>query len=292
MYSDTTASANDLQELALLGVERIRILERTWSRFIPTSELSRLNAHSSGQWITVSNDLLELVSAMKAGFDMTDGAFDPTVYDSLINLGYTRDIDSLQWLGSYSPTGEPAPGLEGLDIDVSRQAIRLPSGVHLDPGGIGKGLAADIVGQELLDTGISGALVDIGGDLSLSGTIPGRDQWHIDVSPRTHQARSLSLPASSDSHLVVATSGLKTRQWGEYLFHVVDPRSGLSATSDASEVTVIAEGAWVAEVCTKATLLARDPAAFLQSIPCVGGLIFWQDGSTYQSITEPNVVVT
>jgi thiamine biosynthesis lipoprotein len=48
----------------------------------------------------------------------------------------------------------------------------VPVGVTLDPGGIGKGLAADLTACLLTDSGACGALVNLGGDLRAVGRPP------------------------------------------------------------------------------------------------------------------------
>ena len=69
----------------LLDAARNRIaqLERRWSRFIPTSEVSRLAA-ARGTAVAVSPDTVLLVQRAVLGWRLTDGAFDPTVLGALL----------------------------------------------------------------------------------------------------------------------------------------------------------------------------------------------------------------
>ena len=77
---NTTASVHIVGDpkLADRSIVRLHELERRWSRFIATSELSLLN-QAGGRATTVSSDMVALVEAMVAGWYMTDGAFDPTL---------------------------------------------------------------------------------------------------------------------------------------------------------------------------------------------------------------------
>ena len=63
-----------------------------------------------------------------------------------------------------------------------------------------------------------------------------------------------------------ATSGTRTRSWGPGLHHLIDPRTGLPATSDLQEVSVIARTAADAEILAKAALIlgSAGAAAFLE----------------------------
>ena len=139
-----------------------------------------------------------------------------------------------------------------------------PAGVALDPGGIGKGLAADLVVAQLLAAGRGGALVDVGGDLACAGTAPLPGGWpvtveHPDDVRRRPRARSRSSAGG------VATSSTRSRRWvhdGAVRHHVIDPASGAMSDTDLAAVTVIARSGWLAEAHATAAILAgRDRAA-------------------------------
>ena len=72
--------------------EELRRLESLLSRFLPESELSRLNAAGS---LEVGPELLELAELAVAARVRTGGRFDPTVHDALVAAGYDRSFDLL-----------------------------------------------------------------------------------------------------------------------------------------------------------------------------------------------------
>ncbi len=139
--------------------------------------------------------------------------------------------------------------------------MRLPPGVHLDPGGIGKGLAADLVVGELLDRGAAGACVGIGGDVRVAGAPDDRPGWSISIADPIDARRELTRIDLDDG--AVATSSTQRRTWwrgGMRLHHVVDPRTGLPADAAHRRHRRRAE-AWWAEVRATEALLAADPLA-------------------------------
>src|SRR5260370_21488006 len=151
---------------------RIEALEALWSRFVPTSEVSRLNAAAGTGALLVAPETFELVARGVEGWRMTSGRFDPTVLGDVLRAGYTGTFDRL-------PSPDPSAlgcrlgrGCAGIELDAALCAVRLPAGVGFDPGGIGKGLAADLVVDELLASGASGACVHLGGDTRVAGTPP------------------------------------------------------------------------------------------------------------------------
>src|SRR6266567_2096716 len=137
-------------------------LEARWSRFRPDSEISRLN-RSSGRPVPVSGPTLRLVELAAEGARVTGGRYDPTVLGAVVRAGYDRSFELLS--GRSSGAGSPlVQGYEGILIDPIGTRVTLPRGVGFDPGGIGKGLAADLLCEELLALGATGCCVNMGGD--------------------------------------------------------------------------------------------------------------------------------
>ena len=234
--------------LADRGVERLEQLEARWSRFRPDSELSQLN-RANGEPMLVSGDTSVLVDALRQGWELTGGRFDPTVLDAMVDLGYAAswpEVASPIWL----PQPQATPGCAGLDLHRGRGLVRLPRGVHLDPGGLGKGLAADLVATELREAGAEGVLVSVGGDLRVTGRPPEGCAWVIGIDhPQAGQGDIARMEIVDGG---VATSTSARRYWhaadGAPLHHLVDPRTGRPAAGSRQQVTAVSATAWWAEV--------------------------------------------
>ncbi|HVW31448.1 MAG TPA: FAD:protein FMN transferase, partial [Acidimicrobiia bacterium] len=163
---------------------RIDGLEHKWSRFLPDSEISRLTQRA-GAWVDLSEDSLLLVQRAVEAWRLTVGRFDPTVLHAVIRAGYDRSFDRLDRDQPGRPgEAEPRPGREALGaagIEFDGHRVRLPPGLGFDPGGIGKGLAADLVVAEALHAGATGVCVNLGGDLRVAGEPPSGDSWTVAV---------------------------------------------------------------------------------------------------------------
>lgn len=202
-------------------------MEQLWSRFIPTSDVCRLNAANS-RVIAVDPLTIRLLTTMAEATTMTGGHFDPTLLAPLVGLGYRSPIAVS--IASAVPRPAGAPGHGGhpmwavrLSTD-GRPSAQLPPGLAIDAGGIGKGLAADICLEHLLSAGASAALVSLGGDMAVGGSHP----WTIDVGAPRIAATSGPLARLRLSSGGVATSGSTARRWrlgGRIVHHVVDPRT-------------------------------------------------------------------
>ncbi len=234
------------------AIDRIEQLESRWSRFRPTSEVSLLNA-SAGSAVTVSEDTAQLVGRALDGWRFSDGWFDPTLLGDVVRAGYQRSF-------AHGLSGDGSStlrrGAAGIVIDENR--VTIPSGVGFDPGGIGKGLAADIVVGELMTRGATGACVNLGGDIAVDGVAPDDGDWTIDID---HPSFSAPVTRVALRRGGVATSTTLKRRWlgsrGD-AHHLIDPSTGLPSTARVTQTTVIARDAWVAEVLAKTLLLRHD----------------------------------
>jgi thiamine biosynthesis lipoprotein len=254
------------RDLAQRAQRRVEQLEGLWSRFQPDSEISQLNAQA-GRAVLVTPETHRLVACALDGWAETDGAFDPTVLPALVALGYDAAFDRLPVLPEPGEDGEPSvaagagagpsPGCGGVELFGRVPLVRLPVGVTFDPGGIGKGLAADLVSAELIDAGARGALVGVGGDLRVRGEPPDGGRWSIAVDDPTLEGRDLARFGMDDGG--VATSSRLRRRWshdGRTVHHLVDPASGEPAAGDVVAATVVAETCWRAEVVATSLIVA------------------------------------
>ena len=245
--------------------ERLAGMERRWSRFIPDSELCRVNA-GAGRTVRVSADTAQVVRRCIEAWRLTGGLFDPTVLAAVESAGYDRTFEEVtDRPASPAPTRTtPSPGCRGIRVTVDELGgtVRLPEGVGLDLGGIGKGFAADQVVHELRQWGADGACVNLGGDVRVSGTSPEGGDWSVGVTdpfggPDSEDVDDLVVLAVGEG--AVATSSRTRRRWRrgtDEMHHLIDPRTGEPARTGLAAVTVVAAEAHWAEILAKSALVA------------------------------------
>lgn len=252
--------------LLALGRRRIEDLERKWSRFLPTSEVSRANADRHRAH-SVSADTRLLCHKASVAWTATGGAYDPSVLDALVAWGDGGDRTAT-FVSTPSGIG-PAPGLAAMEVDDAAGTVRLRVG--FDPGGIGKGLAADLVATELVAAGARSAIASLSGDLRVAGDAP-PGGWSIGIEDPAEPERDLLAAALTGGGL--ATSSDRRRRWtvpGDdgpvAAHHLIDPRRGRPADLTLEGVTVLAGEAWWAEALTKAVLVGGLP---VEDLPAHG----------------------
>jgi thiamine biosynthesis lipoprotein len=167
-------------------------LEQELSRFIPNSDIGRVNTLAAGESTQVAPSTLECLVIARHMFDLTGGAFD-------ISIG---------------------TGLPTLEFDAGEFLVRATQdAVRVDLGGIGKGYAVDLMAELLEEWGVHRALAH-GGFSSILALEPsaGRDGWPLTLSDPALSSRVLTKLSARQTAL--GASGLRKGD------HIVDPRTG------------------------------------------------------------------
>ncbi len=276
-------------------VAELERLERMWSRFRADSELGRLNA-GDGHPTLVSHPTAMLLERAVWAWRRSGGRFDPTVHDAIRAAGYDRTFDELDHLDDPSPVvparstspaaGTPAIGCDDVEVDTRLDLVRLPTGVHIDPGAIGKGLAADLVATAAVEQGADAALVSLGGDLRVAGEPP-PEGWEVELDHHLTEPARVNLLDGA-----VATSSTLRRRWrtaGGPAHHVIDPRTGRPSTGPVVACSVLAAEAWWAEAVATTLLVGwGEPAVEEELVGLLddaGALLTFADGD--QQVVGP-----
>ena len=289
--------AQRVEALADRAVARVAELERRWSRFDPASDVSAVNA-ASPRPVAVAPETVELAHRAVEAARETGGRFDATQLPSLLAAGYDRTFTEIAAAEAARPLPwdviadgrEPrpliavaAPGT-ALSVDVAAGTVAVAAGHGLDPGGIGKGLAADLVSAELMTAGADGALVNLGGDLRVRGRGPDEGDWPLSVADPFDAGAELLRLAVADGAL--ATSTRLLRRWhdsqGRPAHHLLDPFTGTPTETDVAAVTVLAAEGWWAEALTKA-LFTLDAEQGLGHVHHAAAVIVDRHGRVHAS---------
>lgn len=266
------------------AIELLDRLESLWSRFLPDSDITRIN-DAAGAPVKVAPETVSLVQTMKVAWDLTQGRYDPTILPILVANGYgTSRVDPASTTVLLPGTHGTGP-VDQIVVDPSDSTVAIPSGVALDAGGIGKGLAADMAVALLLELGALGALVSIGGDLAVAGIAPEPEGWRIDIEHDDPNGTPLCRTMVDIGG--VATSSTRSRRWdhaGRPRHHAIDPATGSQSDTDLAAVTVFSTTGWSAEAFATGALLSGSASviAYLHS-HALSGLAITADGDVLRT---------
>ena len=265
----------------ILTAERvIQEVHRRLTRFDPESELSQLN-EDRRERVPASPVMLRFVTEARAAAELTGGLVDPTVLSLVEAAGYREsfaDGTPETAVQSSEPPPEWKPGLwESIEVDPEEGEVVRQPGIRLDAGGIGKGLAADLVAEALQGESVPFFTVNCMGDLRIGGTLGEPRQVQI-ASPLNSDETIAEIEITDGA---VATSGTTKRSWSDQderlLHHLIDPTTGQPATTGVIQVTALAPTATEAEARAKAALLS-GPEGASDWLPH-GGVIVSEDGN-------------
>jgi thiamine biosynthesis lipoprotein len=250
-----TVVGTNSHAIAVRCLDLVEEFESLWSRFIPTSDISRLN-NANGQPTLVDERTLTLIHHMIAAHQATHGAYNPTLLPLQIAAGDAQSLinDRITELLTDSIVFSHLSGIHVFhDGKVS-----LPRGMTLDAGGIGKGLAADLILQFALEQGAQAACINLGGDMAINtGDSIG---WDVEiVSPLDPDAILDTVRIAVGG---VATSSLFARQRNSagITSHLFSDSSAHD-TQHTVGATVIANSAAWSEAWTKYAILSNSTQA-------------------------------
>lgn len=234
---------------------------RDWHAWKPGA-LGDLNrAIAAGRTHAVDPILLPLLHQARDLARASGGLFNPAI-GKLVGLwGFHHDelpVGAPPHAEAVSELVAAAPHMDDLVFDGARVASRNPH-VQIDLGGHAKGVALNLALDRLAALGYADALVNLGGNLAVSGT-RGDRPWRIGIRHPQGDGAIASLDVSG--RMAVVTSGTyeRYRQDGDRRYpHIIDPRTGQPATHVVS-ATVLHPDAARADVAATALVVAGSAA--------------------------------
>jgi thiamine biosynthesis lipoprotein len=252
-----------------------------FSRFVASSELSRLNADPRDV-VAVSTTMARLIETVREAAEATGGLVDGTLLGEIEAAGYTGDLGAplaLELALRLAPcrrSAAPNPLSRWSEIALDGWEVHRPHGVRFDSGGLAKGLFADLIAERLEGP----FAIDCGGDLRFSGR-----ERRLEVTD-PFGGRPVHVFELSEG--AVATSGIGRRSWlgpdGRPAHHLLDPATGRPAFTGVVQATALAPTAVEAEWRAKAAVLAGPVGAgdWLEH----GGVVVLDDGTHFTTQRE------
>ena len=267
------------QAAATAGFAEIRRLEELLSTWIPTSELSRVNASAGKTPVLVGPETLTIIQRAMQAAEMTGGGF---------NIAIGPAVDAWRVTeGQRIPTESeldalrPLVDLQAVHVNVQERTIFLEkTGMRIDVGGIGKGYAADQAVDAIRRAGAVAGVVALSGDIKTFGRLPGGMMFPVGIQhPREDEAVLAWIDLKDEA---ISTAGDYERFFerdGIRYHHILDPRT-LQPARSCQSVTVIArEGVWADGLDTGIFVMGPERGMELvEQLPDVEAIIIDAEG--------------
>lgn len=241
----------------------VRRLERIFSLYRDDSDLVRLNRQ--GMLLAPPFELVELLQLASRYWELSGGAFDPTVqplWNAYRAHFSTPDADPAGPPAAALETALARTGFDGVRFDTSRIDFRRPR-MALTLNGIAQGYITDRITALLRAGGIETCLVDIGETRGVGHHRDGGG-WRIGIADPSGSGQHLDVLEVVDRAVATSSPSGFVFDAGGRFNHLIDPRSGHSARRYAS-VTIVATDATIADGLSTACSL-MDPDAIEAAI--------------------------
>ena len=294
-YSLRWVAKNDRQvaEIQQAVEERLALINQQMSTYIPESEISRFNALRSGE-MPVSAELANLIQRSQSLSQQTGGAFDITV-GPLVNLwgfGPEGRIVSAPSSERIESLGTRV-GYQKLGVSQNPPLLTKATNLQVDLSAIAKGYAVDQLASLLVAKGINNYLVEIGGEIKLSGNKPNGESWRIAIEAplTTDRAAQNVLPISN---IAMATSGDYRNYFeenGVRYSHTINPLTGAPIKHALVSVTVLHISCADADALATALMVMGDKKGveFAKRHDLAAYfLIKAQEGAEFESVATAN----
>lgn len=264
-----TDSESSARRIAAAVADCAWRIERKFSRYRNDSVVSKINL-AQGKPIEVDEETARLIDFASTLHSLSEGRFD-------ITSGVLRRIWKFDG-GSQIPTQQAIDELLPLigwnKVEWERPVLRMPAGMEIDFGGIGKEYAVDAAVElaTLIAPELS-CLVNFGGDVAVNRQRQDGEPWRVGVEAVRRAGSAAGLIELRRGGL--ATSG-DTRRFvlrgGDRYSHILDARTGWPVRDAPHSITV------AANTCTQAgtlTTLAMLQGARARSYLERSGVRHW-----------------
>lgn len=270
--------------------KRLLLFDASLSMFNDTSVISRINQNED----VIADSLFVNVfrQAMKIS-ESTDGSFDITVAP-LVNawgFGFTKSenanpdkakIDSLLQI----------VGWQKVHLTPEGKVVKQDPRITLDCSAIAKGYAVDVIANLLRGEGVQNFMVDIGGEVVVSGANPSGELWRIGISKPDDDPESRN--QDLQTILKITNSGIATSgNYRNFYFrdgmkyaHTIDPKTGYPVQHSILSSTVIAKDCMTADAYATAFMvmgLERASALVEQHSELEAYFIYGDENGNYKT---------
>jgi len=245
----------------------LKKINSAMSIYDKSSEISVFNKLEKNVYMKISSEFLSVLVLGQKIYNMTNGAWDGTV-GHLVNLwGFGNQKNKFEIPSQFEINEKLA--LTGFDkIVILADEMKIKKNINnifLDLGSIAKGFGVDFVSDFLKDEGFSDFMVEIGGEVYVSGQNIKKEKWKIGINvPDSSAGLEDVISIINISDKGVATSGtyrnfFKTHE--KIYSHIIDPKTGRPVNNSLLSVTVISGSCTFADgLATGMLVMGADKA--------------------------------
>lgn len=229
------------------------------STYIADSEISQFNQSISLDWFSISHDFLKVIQSAQEISKKTDGVFDISVGPLVELWGFGKKVEREKPTNDQIEEIREWVGYQKLSYRAVPPAIKKAHPkLQINLSAIAKGFAVDRLSNYLQARKYNNFMVEIGGELRVSGNSSSGEAWKIAIrNPDLDSTKKAQKTLLLDNN-AVATSGNYLNFFIEdkvRYSHILDPKTGQSKTQKAMSITVVHKSTMIADAYATALLV-------------------------------------
>ena len=262
-------------------------VDQLMSTYKPDSDISRFNRAAIYQPVLIDKQTLSVIQQSKKIFELSRGAFDITVGPAVRLWGFGPELKNDSPPSAAEIQQALArTGFHKIEINTQPPSLTKIAEVEIDLSAIAKGYGVDQVAIVLKSYGIKHYLIEVGGEIRVSGQNKDERPWRIGIeTPSLVRSGAQQAVAIRDSS--VATSG-DYRNFFEYdgkrYSHTIDPATGRPVEHNLASITVITPSCAEADAyATAISVLGPDEGFKLATEMNLSAYFLLRDGEGFKS---------
>lgn len=258
----------------------LKNFNKAMSTYIVDSEISEFNRDTAFKFD--SPYFWPILVNSKKIYDLTGGAFDPTVMPLVNAWGFGPD-KQMKYDSAYVDSLMQFVGFDKIEFD-REMVLKNDARVQLDFSASAKGYGVDIVAGYLESKGINNMLVEIGGEVVAKGkNLKTGNPWSIGIlDPDSDQINQFYTAVVSVENRAMATSGNYFNYHivdGVKYSHTISPFTGFPIIHPLLSASVFAEDCMTADALATAFMVLGHEKAIeiLKANPDLDGYLIYSD---------------
>ena len=248
-----------------------------FSNYIDSSEISSINRHLSTRAINISPEMAEVLGTAIMIYELSGGKFDITIKPLVDIWGFGEDFNRSQF-PSVELIEKTKESVGFKKLVLKNNTLKKSNNlIQIDLNAIVKGWGVDKVAQFIHKRGFNRYIVEIGGEIAVSGKNQHNKNWEIGI-PIPEYLQSELYTTINLSNQSVATSGSYNNYFnfeGVNYSHIIDPESGYPIKHDLVSATIVTQNCAFADAIATTVMVMgfNEGLNWVQTLPDVECLL-------------------
>jgi len=294
-YASSQEEFDTAADEILLLLEEYHKLFTIYHRYEGMENLCTVNELVDGahRTVTVDRRIIDMLLYAKQAYDMTDGKVNVAM-GSVLSIWHNYRESGIDepWNAQLPPMDKLQEAAQHTDINqviIDEQACTVTLAdplMRLDVGAIAKGYAVEMIARHMEEKGLSGYVINVGGNVRTIGSKPDGSGWTVGVeNPDENTSDYLAYLQLSGQSLI--TSGSYQRFYlvdGKRYHHIIDPKTLMPADYYTS-VSIICPSSADGDALSTALfcMTLEEGKALIESLQDVEAMWLTTDGETHYS---------